>query len=206
MCTRTTVPSGEERICTRSPRWLTSHRPRPPCCSSGGARRPASGSLMCPWSRTSLASASGAHADLPRLAGDQSDGRQQPLCSPPPPSPRLASGTPAPPLDGPARTLLQTLLQLVFRGARSGQRDDWSCPPSGGGRYPRWPPPIFSPNTGPSGFSRGPYRARTAVCPRAHPSRRPRRRDRRTGVLSADRSGAARASPWSRRWRRGGRR
>src|ERR1035438_1254088 len=46
--TRTTVPSGEEEICTRSQNWLASHSPAP--SPGAGGSRPASGEGRWPWS------------------------------------------------------------------------------------------------------------------------------------------------------------
>src|SRR5207302_879522 len=38
--------------------------------------------------------------------------------------------------------------QKMFRTSTRGQVDAWSCPPSGGGRAPRRPPPSFFPAEG----------------------------------------------------------
>jgi hypothetical protein len=51
--TRTAVRPGDEAICTRSHRHPTTHSPRPVSCSGCRRRVPASGSEICPLSRTS---------------------------------------------------------------------------------------------------------------------------------------------------------
>lgn len=53
MCTRTVVPADPDLICTRSPNWCTSHRPRRRSVEAGSGRTvPTSGSAIRPVSLT----------------------------------------------------------------------------------------------------------------------------------------------------------
>lgn len=87
------------------------------------------------WGATAFGAPPGATSGVcpPRGGADRSQTRA-----------RLARG---PPRQGGSEAHAPSLRKIwlrTFRPSRSGAYSEWSCPPSGGGRAPRRPPPIAS--------------------------------------------------------------
>ena len=106
---------------------------------------------------------------------------------------RAAAGLPRRARQSSRRTRKKSSKKM-FRGPRTGNLSVWSCPPSGGDRYPRRSPPIFI-----AARPRPRQRSRRARCRAQRWSRSAARASPRRLAAIGDHRSASR-SPGPRRW------